>query len=130
MLLTAFVRFTTADRKVQRQLARAGYYHMIQLPNCRTIRHNSRMTPLYRTLVKRLSTFSMKRNPAIIPIVALAIGMIARSSLDAEDRESAEARNARYDQIQEQISDSMQLNLRGRALPTSSWGNIVSPHGR
>jgi hypothetical protein len=63
----------------------------------------------------------MKRNPAIIPIVALAIGMIARSSLNTEDRGSAEARNARYDQLQEQISDSMQLNLRGRALPTSSW---------
>jgi hypothetical protein len=47
----------------------------------------------------------MKRTSAIIPVVTLAIGMIARFSLNAEDKESAEARNARYDQLKDEIAD-------------------------
>ncbi len=54
----------------------------------------------YRTLVRRLSTFPMKTTPAVIPVLAFAISMITRFSLNAEDKDSAEARNARYDPTQ------------------------------
>jgi hypothetical protein len=60
---------------------------------------------VYLFLVSRFSTFPMKRTPAIVPVVALAIGMTAPFLLNADEKESAEARNARYDQLKEQISD-------------------------
>jgi hypothetical protein len=47
----------------------------------------------------------MKTTPAVIPVLALAISMIARFSLNAEDKDSAEARNARCDQLKHQIAD-------------------------
>ena len=47
----------------------------------------------------------MKRTPLIIPVVALMIAIIAFFSLNAEDKESAEARNARYDQLKHQIDN-------------------------
>ena len=56
-------------------------------------------------MARRLSTFLMKGTPVIISVVALMIGMITRFSLNAQDKESAEARNARYDQLKDQISD-------------------------
>ena len=58
-----------------------------------------------RVMARRLSTFLMRGTPVIISVVALMIGMITRFSLNAQDKESAEARNARYDQLKDQISD-------------------------
>jgi hypothetical protein len=56
-------------------------------------------------MARRLSTFLMKRTRVIISVVALMIGVITPFSLNAQDKESAEARNARYDQLKDQISD-------------------------
>ncbi len=55
----------------------------------------------------------MKKTLAIIPIVALATGLVARS-LNAEE-ESAEARKARYDQLEKQISNYYSVD--------SPWNN-------
>lgn len=54
-------------------------------------------------MVTRLSTSLVKRGTIILPLVALIIGLTPRLSVNAEDKESAEARNARYNKLRKQI---------------------------
>ena len=56
-------------------------------------------------MVRRLSTSLMKSTLAIVLVVALVLGTSGRFSLNAEEGESAEKRNARYDQLKHQIDD-------------------------
>ena len=56
--------------------------------------------------ISRLSRSLMKRTTALIfGVVGLVIGMSGRFSLNAEEGECAEKRNARYDQLKHQIDD-------------------------
>ena len=54
-------------------------------------------------MVTRLSTSLIKRATVILSVVAFILGLTARFSINAEDKESTEARNARYNKLKDQI---------------------------
>ena len=58
--------------------------------------------------------------------------MIARFSLNAEDKDSAEARNARYDQLKHQIADyyAVESPWKGADVELAWMLNKVPARGR
>ena len=56
-------------------------------------------------MVTRLTISLIKKATLILPVVALIIGLTPRFSVNAQDKESAEARNARYNKLKGQIDN-------------------------